>query len=307
MQCYECRKRPESLSRNGAKGAKEINAIAEDRMSKNKAIDIRLDIPYGGGPAGNLCLDLYLPNGAGPHPALLCLHGGAWLRGSQRQYKSWGPYLAERGYAVVAVDYRLSSQVSPAWPGVWEDVRRALDWLLAQASALQLDPLRFGTIGDSAGGHMAAMLSLHEDTAKHIRAMVGVYGIYDLPDWWRVTQPPKRTDDPVKKLMGKSYTEAQADYENFSPVHRVRALKVRPSARYLIIHGDEDAIVHHNQSERFIAGLREKGADVEDLLIPGAGHHWFTLAEDNPARKRVDEEPNVTVAPVLLRLLERGL
>jgi dipeptidyl aminopeptidase/acylaminoacyl peptidase len=84
----------------------------------------------------------------------------------------------------------------------------------------------------------------------------------------------------------------------------VQALKSPLRAKYLIIHGDEDAIVHHNQSERFVAALRGKGAEVEDMLVPGAGHHWFTLAEDNPARKRVDEEPNVTVAPVLLRFLE---
>ncbi len=269
--------------------------------------DVRLDVPYGGGPKGDLCLDLYLPAGKGLHPALLCLHGGAWLRGSQRQYKSWGPWLAECGYAVVAVDYRLSSQVSPAWPGVWEDVRRALDWLIVNTSSLNIDATRLGTIGDSAGGHMAAMLSLHEATAKHIRAMVGVYGIYDLPDWWRVTQPPKRTDDPVRQLMGKSYAEAKDDYESFSPLHRVQKLAVRLAASYLIIHGDEDVIVHHNQSERFVAALREKNTDVEDMLIAGAGHHWFTLADDNPARKRVDEEPNLTVSPSLLRFLERSL
>jgi dipeptidyl aminopeptidase/acylaminoacyl peptidase len=76
-----------------------------------------------------------------------------------------------------------------------------------------------------------------------------------------------------------------------------------PSARYLIIHGDQDAIVHHNQSERFLAALRERDARVESMLIAGAGHHWFTLADDNPARRRVDEEPNATVAPVLLRFL----
>jgi acetyl esterase/lipase len=248
-----------------------------------------------------------LPAGAGPHPALVCLHGGAWLRGSQRQYKSWGPWLAERGYAVVAVDYRLSSQVSPAWPGVWQDVCRALDWFIAQAPVLNVDTGRLGTIGDSAGAHMAAMLSLHEATASRIRAVVGVYGIYDLVDWWRVAQPPKRTDDPVQKLMGRSYTEAKADYESFSPLHRVQALKSPLRAKYLIIHGDEDAIVHHNQTERFVAALCGKGAEVEDMLIPGAGHHWFTLAEDNSARKRVDEEPNITVAPVLLRFLGRAL
>jgi acetyl esterase/lipase len=272
-------------------------------MNNPSGVEIRVDVPYGGGPRGDLCVDLYLPTSAGKHPALLCLHGGAWLRGSQKQYKSWGPWLAERGYAVVAVDYRLSSQISPAWPGVWEDVCRSLRWLIAQASSLGIDSARIGTIGDSVGAHMAALLSLDRSTAPHIRAVVGVYGIYDLPDWWRVTQPPKRSDDPVVKLMGKSYPEAKADYENFSPLHRLQKSAGTPSAGYLIIHGDQDAIVHHDQSERFLAALRDRGARVESMLIPGAGHHWFTLADDNPARRRVDEEPNATVAPVLLRFL----
>jgi len=278
-------------------------------MSDNKrsGVEIRLDLPYGGGPAGNLCVDVYLPAGAEMHPALLCLHGGAWLRGSKSQYKSWGPWLAERGYAVVAVDYRLSTQISPAWPGVWEDIRRALDWLVTNASSMNVDPARLGTIGDSVGGHMAAMLSLDRTTAERIRAMVGVYGIYDLPDWWRVTQPPKRSDDPVKRLMGKSYPEAEADYESFSPLQRLQNLPGSPNAGYLIIHGDQDTIVHHDQSDRLIGALRDKKAKVEAMLIPGSGHHWFTLAEDNPARRRVDEEPNATVAPVLLRFLEREL
>ena len=87
----------------------------------------------------------------------------------------------------------------------------------------------------------------------------------------------------------------------------MQALQVRPAASYLIIHGNEDAIVHHTQSARFVAALRNKVADVEDLLVAGAGHHWFTLAEDNPARKRVDEEPNVTLAPRLSQFLELAL
>jgi dipeptidyl aminopeptidase/acylaminoacyl peptidase len=150
---------------------------------------------------------------------------------------------------------------------------------------------------------MGAMLSLHERTAQHVRAMVGVYGIYDLPDWWRVTQPPKRTDDPVVRLMGRSYREAKEDYESFSPLHRLQKLAGRPTAKYLIVHGDQDGVVHHNQSERFVSALRDKDTQVEAMLIPGAGHHWFTLADDNPARRRVEDEPNATVAPALLRFL----
>lgn len=271
--------------------------------NSDTGVEIRLDVPYGGGVQSELCVDVYLPAGAGPHPALLCLHGGAWQHGSQRQYESWAPWLAERGYAVVAVDYRLSRDTSPAWPGVWEDVCRALDWLIANAAELRIDPARIAAIGDSAGGHMAAMLSLHERTSAHIRAVVGVYGIYDLTEWWRTTQPPKRTDDPVVMLMGKPYGDMKAEYESFSPMHRLQKLAGPPQARYLLIYGDQDIRVPHIQSEKFLAALRGKGAVCEGLPIPGAGHSWFTYAEDHPARRRVDEEPNVTVAPVLMRFL----
>lgn len=275
----------------------------------NSGIEVRLGVPYGGGPEENLHVDLYLPSGNGPHPALLCLHGGAWLHGSQRQYESWGPWLAERGYAVVAVEYRLSSQVSPAWPGVWEDVRKALDWLLANAASLHIDTARIGTIGDSVGGLMAAMLSLDEGTAPHIRAVTGVYGVYDLPEWWRVTQA--RPEDPVEKLMACPYGEAddaiRAACESFSPIHRLRARGAPPAVPYLLIYGDQDTRVPHVQSELFLAALREAGAEVEVLPIPGAGHSWFTYAKDHAARRRVDEEPNVTVAPVLLRFLRETL
>jgi dipeptidyl aminopeptidase/acylaminoacyl peptidase len=107
--------------------------------------------------------------------------------------------------------------------------------------------------------------------------------------------------------MGSSYTEAKDAYESFSPLHRLQRLASAPMAKYLIIHGDEDAIVHHNQSERFVSALRDKNAFVETMLIPGAGHHWFTWEENNPARRRADEEPNATVAPELLRFLARHL
>lgn len=268
-------------------------------------VDIRLDVPYGGGPDRILCVDLYLPAGPGPHPALLCLHGGAWLHGSRRQYESWGPWLAERGYAVVAVDYRLSSQISPAWPGVWEDVCRSLDWLIENASSLRIDTGRIGTIGDSVGGLMAAMLSLDARTAPRIRAVVGVYGVYDLPEWWRVTRT--RPEDPVALLMARPYEEGKVDCASFSPVHRLKELDAPPAVPYLLIYGDQDTRVPHVQSERFLAVLREMGADVEALRIPGAGHSWFTSARDHAARRRVDEEPNITVAPVLLRFLREAI
>jgi acetyl esterase/lipase len=271
------------------------------------AVEVRLDVPYGGGPAATLCNDLYLPTTPGPHPALLCLHGGAWARGTPRQYSDWGPWLAARGYAVVAVDYRLSSQVSPSWPGVWEDVCRALDWLIDRAPTLGIAPTRLGLIGDSAGAGMAALLSVEHAAARHVRAVVGVYGIYDLLDWWKVTQPPRREGDPVGKLMGKTPAEAPDAYRGFSALHALQAHEARPAASYLIVYGDADQIVDYNQSERFAAARRARGGDVETLPVAGAGHSWFTLLDDHADRRRVDQEPNATVAPVLLRFLQRTL
>src|SRR3954471_14836610 len=211
--------------------------------TRRSAVEVRMDVPYGGGPTGTLCNDLYLPTGPGPHPALLCLHGGAWARGTPRQYSGWGPWLAARGYAVVAVDYGLSSQSSPSWPGAWDDVRRALDWLIAEAPGLQIDPTRLGLIGDSAGAGMAVLLSLESAAARHVRAVVGVYGIYDLLDWWSVTQPPGRTDDPVGKLMGRTRTEAPDAYLGFSALKSLQAHGPHPSVRYLVVYGDADVIV----------------------------------------------------------------
>lgn len=276
-------------------------------MNLEPAFEVRHDVSYGGGPTGTLCTDIYLPHAAGPHPVLFCLHGGAWARGSHRQYQSWGPWLAARGYAVLAVDYRLSIDVSPSWPGVFEDVLRAFAWLTAHATSLDIDPARIGVVGDSAGGHMAALLSFHEATKAQVRGVVGVYGIYDLPDWSLRTQAPRRKDDPVGRLMGKSLAEARKAYEEFSPQHQLSVLGVRPESSYLIIYGDEDRIVHHDQSGRFIDALRTLGADVESMCVPGAGHSWFTWIDDHSGRRRVDQWPNTSVAPVLERFLQRAL
>lgn len=268
-------------------------------------IEIRRDVSYGGGPDGSLCSDLYLPKGPGPHPVLLCLHGGAWARGSHRQYQSWGPWLAARGYAAVAVDYRLSAHQSPSWPGVFDDVQRAFRWVVTNADALRIAPERLGVVGDSAGGHMAALLSLDDTTGRQVRAVVGVYGVYDLPRWWSQTRT--RGDDPVGRLMGKSFEEARTDYEGFSPQHRLERHGAHPSAEYLIVYGDRDDIVHHGQSERFVETLKALGTHVESMLVPEASHSWFTWLDDHPGRRRVDQWPNTVVAPVLEGFLERVL
>src|SRR3954469_3834638 len=88
--------------------------------------------------AASLSGDLYLPDGPGPHPVLVGVPGGGWLRNRKEQLVHWGEYLAANGYALFAIDYRRSDQ-GPIWPSNLEDVWAAIDFVKAEGQGLGLD------------------------------------------------------------------------------------------------------------------------------------------------------------------------
>lgn len=133
-------------------------------------------------------------------------------------------------------------------------------------------------MGDSAGGHLAALLALDDATRGRVRAVVGVYGVYDLLDltvWW--SDPGRGLQgDPARELLGGTPTERPAAYAAASPLGQARA---------------------------FAAALRDLRAPVETAAVPDYGHFWFTLQDEYPGRD-VTEEPNASLAPRLLRFLQ---
>lgn len=125
--------------------------------------------------------DLYLPEGAGRHPVVVAIHGGGWRRGSRKALAQWGHFLAANGIAMLATSYRLTTS-GAVWPHNLGDVAAALEWLQAQGATNGLDIGQVALMGASAGAHLAALATLTRDEAKSppIRALVGVYGVYDL-------------------------------------------------------------------------------------------------------------------------------
>src|SRR5436190_17481820 len=111
-------------------------------------------------PGGKaLKLDLARPGeGAGPFPAVVCLHGGGWVGGSRKQMGQTIGVLARRGYVAVAPDYR----VAPAdrFPACVEDCKAAVRWLRRHAKQYNIDPDRIGVVGLAAGGHLACLLGV---------------------------------------------------------------------------------------------------------------------------------------------------
>jgi acetyl esterase/lipase len=234
---------------------------------------------YGSAGGVELTLDLYHPDlPAGwprPIPAVIYMHGGGWVRGSSGSPSgvAFALEMAAEGLAVACVNYRLAPRF-PA-PAAILDCKTALKWLKAHGTQYGIDPDRVVAMGNSAGGHLAAMLALtrpedgfdpHTFPAVDcsVAACVDLCGIADVaallgadepPIWAQAWIPDSTPDrmDLARRCSPVTYVHAQA-----SPT--------------LILHGDADESVPYDQSVDLERCLREAGAAVQLVTIPGAGH-----------------------------------
>src|SRR3979409_1803207 len=139
-------------------------------MPESQQIETRSGVSYATHDGVSLLGDLYLPAGAGPFPALVRLHGGGsgplpalvgvpgggWQAGARNAFQFWGPYLAERGYALFAISYRLAKKGQKMFPQAVNDVLAAVQFMRGSAGQIQVDPERIGLFGASAGAHLAS-------------------------------------------------------------------------------------------------------------------------------------------------------
>jgi len=219
-------------------------------------------------PGGvSLTADIYRPPGAGPHPVLLQLYGGAWQRGTPGDNASFASWFASQGYLVVAIDYRHAPDAT--WPAQIQDVRTALGWVLAHSSEYEADRSRIALIGRSAGAQLA-LVAAYEAGMPLVRGVVSYYGPTDLSEGWR--QPPRPDPLDVRSIL-ETYLRgtpdtAAARYTEASPITYATA-RVPPS---LLVYGARDHIVAPRFGRELDARLREAGARSVLLEIPWAEH-----------------------------------
>jgi acetyl esterase/lipase len=246
--------------------------------------------------------DLYLPEGtvASP-PAILWIHGGGWRSGNRELAPDLGRFFAERGFAMVAIDYRLSRMA--LFPAQIEDVRTAIRWLRSVAPSFGIDSSRIGLWGASAGGHLAALAALaplhcfrpadalYPDRDTAVQAVVVGYAPIDFLQL-DAHRPPEgtRSEDPESLLLpdpDQRSTEAHS-YESLllgAPIatcpERVRAANPiaynggEQSAPFLILHGLADTTVPPHQSELLYDALKARRRSVALELIDGLGHGFL--------------------------------
>ena len=242
-----------------------------------------------------LLLDLYLPVASAPCPAIVYLHGGGWAVGSRRRFgrafASWSPTaldrIAQAGFAVASVDYRLSGEAR--FPAQLHDVKAAIRWVRGNSSRLGIDPARMVTWGESAGGHLAMLAALTGDRpdlegsiGEHLGEPTAVSGVID---WYGPMNllsigsqhPPgsgKRPDDAgswESTMVGVPLQSDPARTLAASPISYVHA--GAPPAQ--IHHGNADTLVPYAQSVEFADALRAAGGKVELITVEGTDHFWI--------------------------------
>jgi acetyl esterase/lipase len=228
-----------------------------------------------------LLLDLHRPDTAETVPLVLFLHGGGWRVGSRGAvgpaFADWDPspfaQLVQAGFAVASVDYRLSGEAR--FPAQLDDVTAALAWLRAHAAELGLDTGRTAVWGESAGGHLAALLGL---TVPGVRAVADWYGPADLaalPADAAATgiavTDPGAPDSRETLLLGAPPQAAPELARAASPAARVHA----GAPSFLLVHGTADRFVPSRQSERLAEALAAAGTPADLHLLEGADHMWL--------------------------------
>mmetsp|Transcript_12472 Transcript_12472/g.40800 ORF Transcript_12472/g.40800 Transcript_12472/m.40800 type:complete len:292 (+) Transcript_12472:263-1138(+) len=236
------------------------------------------EVVYGSTLGAGLVADVAYPESpSSKRPVMLSVHGGRWIRGTRHDngainVRQW----AGMGYFAMAIDYRLVT-CSPA-PACYEDVLCAIRWVRAHASEYELDLSRFFVVGQSAGGHMAALAATlgqgkfakaggWEAESHDFTAAICVSGAYDLValDWGSGWIPPGEPWDAARFYA--------------SPINHISVDggATRKPLPLLILHSDDDhSVPCEAQAVTFVDALNKQGADVTFLRHQDRGHMLLT-------------------------------
>ena len=216
------------------------------------------DIAYARPGGLDLRMDAYIPEGHGPFPAVVIVHGGGWEAGNKVTYVSpvFEP-LARAGFAWFSIDYRLTPYARV--PEELEDIRAAIRFIRGHADWFHVDPARLALLGESASWHLVTQLASEPCPDCEVQAVVSFYGVYDFTAWTLDAQQCAMFD----RLFG---TWTNDDLRRYSPAFQTRA-DLPPM---LIIQGTRDEL--YGQAKEYTARLEAAHAKFELILLDGAPH-----------------------------------
>lgn len=241
------------------------------------------DVVYSKAGGQELKADLYQPVGAkGPAPAVVLIHGGAWVSGRKEDMTAMAKGLSDKGFFVANIQYRLAPK--HRWPAMLDDVQTAVRYLRANASKFKIDPKRIGSCGASAGGHLAMFLGVSETRdlkpaeypghSSKVKAIFNFFGPCDMS----LNFPPM-LDGIYKMVLGKEKKDAGAEIRAASPINFVD----RTSAPMFIYQGMVDPLVNPEQARLAESRYKKFGLICEVRYLEGIAHE-IKMADTNAAK-----------------------
>jgi acetyl esterase/lipase len=218
--------------------------------------------------------DIYLPEGEGPFPGVLVVHGGAWRMGTRGQLAGIAQMLAKNGMTAVAISYRLAPQYK--FPAQIEDCKDAVRWMRANAKRLKIDPEHIGGYGYSAGAHLVSLLATtdvkdgleglpSEVAAKAPSTRLQCVAAGGTPCDLR---PIPDDEDGLSFFLGGSPATCRDQYRLASPA----AFITPDDPPMFFFHGETDALVPLWSPEHMRAELEKAGVEARLYVVPSLGH-----------------------------------
>jgi acetyl esterase len=232
----------------------------------------RSDIEYGRVGDVSLRMDAHSPNGSGPFPAVVIVHGGGWVAGDRKSTVQplFRP-IEQAGLAWFSISYRLAGNMGVFGAAV-DDVVQAVKYVRSHAAEYDVDPDRIALIGESAGAQLASMAALSPELNGAVRGVVALYSPSDLVE---LAKTSKQIPESVRRSVERTPWADMllAGLKRLSPVYNVRS----DMPPFLLIHGTADTLVPFEQSQQMCDRMHAVGAKCELYAVKGGGHgiRWW--------------------------------
>lgn len=232
----------------------------------------------------DLQLDVYSPSvdSINSGASVIVVHGGSWNGGERSDFPQWSRWLAEQGFTVFDIDYRLAQ---PNYLTATGDVKCAVRWIKNNAAKFKISPDRIALLGRSAGAQLALLAAYsaadarfpasctENQTSEDVRAVISFYAPTDL--FWAFDNPANQSviDGPtmLANFLGGNPHESDELRERFilaSPVAQVDSA----APPTLLIHGGQDQLIKSENLKFLAAKLTEANVPHKTFLIPYAQH-----------------------------------
>lgn len=238
------------------------------------------------GPAGQLPVRIYTPDGAGPFPVVVYFHGGGWVLANKDVYDGGARGIAKQANAVViSVDYRLAPEAK--FPAQHEDSLATYKWAAQNAASINGDPKRLALAGESAGGNLAiaTAIAARDQGLTKPAYVVSVYPIAQVSDLGTPSYVDSATAKPLNKPMMEwfaKYTLGKPEDKKDSRIDLIHAnLKGLPPVT--LISAQIDPL--RSDSDMLEASLKKAGVKVEHKIFAGTTHEFFGMAAVVPEAK----------------------